>query len=866
MRRRSLMLVGCMVGLVLALGIARAEPVVQTLDNGCRVIVEEDHSRPVAALRVYVGVGSAYEGRWLGAGMTHFLEHTLQEGTPTRTSEQIARLTETLGNYANAYTTSDHTCYYITTAGDMIGQAIDLYADCVLRASLPEEEVETQRGIILREMAMGDDDPGDRSYQLMAETMFRHHPSRYRIIGYPEAFKAVTREDLVEFHRLWYVPDNIVVVVVGDVDSKAVLAQLGETFGSAPRGAVPPYELVREPEQLAPRRRVEVRDSLQRAYLYVGWRTVSVFDPDMYPLDVLAYYLSAGNAAPLKTRLRDKLQLVDSVSAYSATPVYDAGSFIFSAVLDPDKLNEAQDAMLTLLDDVRTTPPSRADLARVQRQMEVAEVFGQQSVEDRAESLGRNLMVTGDEDFATRYLAGIKAVTPAQVQRVIEKYCRPERLCVSILSPRQPRAREGRETAPERASVTTSKVLSNGLTVVVRENHTQPLVAVTTATSGGLRYESAENAGITSLMARMLVQGAAGKTHDQIASAVDRVGGSLQPYGGRSSFGIDANFMAENLPLALQLTVDALFRPTFPQAELENQKRLALAAIDSRKDDVASYAFELLLAELYQVHPYHFPTSGTHDSVAGITREDLVRFHQATARAANTVLAVCGDASADDVFAQVEALTRGLSAEPQTPQTPPVEPPIQKPREETITRPQEQAMVCYGFHGLAAGDPDLAALDVLDGAFSGAGYPGGRLHDTLRGAQLVYFADAYGIASADPGPFFIYAGCAPDKVDVVRSEIERLVREITSEEISAEELERARGMCISEQEVNLQTNPAVSQTIAIDTLYGLGSDWWQGYAGRINAVTAADVLKVARRVLNLDRCAVVVTTPGPENQ
>ncbi|MCD6361107.1 MAG: insulinase family protein, partial [Armatimonadetes bacterium] len=220
-----------------------AEPVVETLGNGCRVVVEEDHSRPVAALRVYVGVGSALEGRWLGAGMTHFLEHTIDEGTPTRSPEQINRLVESLGNSSNAYTTRDHTCYYITTAGEMIEQAIDLYADFVLHPALPEKEVETQRGIILREMAMGDDDPGRVIYDLFVQTMFLQHPHRYRIIGYPEAFKAVTRDELAEFHRLWYVPDNIVVVVVGDVDAAAVLERLRSTFGAAPRHAPPPIEM-----------------------------------------------------------------------------------------------------------------------------------------------------------------------------------------------------------------------------------------------------------------------------------------------------------------------------------------------------------------------------------------------------------------------------------------------------------------------------------------------------------------------------------------------------------------------------------------------------------------------------------------------
>lgn len=838
-----------------------AEPLVDTLDNGCRVVVEEDHSRPVAALRVYVGVGSALEGRWLGAGMTHFLEHTIDQGTPTRSARDIADLIESLGNSSNAYTTHDHTCYYITTPGAMIGQAIELYADFILHPTLPATEVETQRGIILREMAMVDDDPGRVIYDLFAETMFLQHPHRYRIIGYPDAFRAVTREELVEFHRLWYVPDNMVVVVVGDVDGRQVLEKVRATFGAAPRRAPPSVELVAEPPQLAPRRRVQVKPQLQRAYLQLGWRGVTLFDEDMYPLDVLAYYLGAGESAPLVTELRDERGLVDAVGCYSNTPAYDAGSFAIWAVLDPEKLSEVEQAILARIDQLRAAPPSPADLARVLRQMRAEEVFGQESAEDRAEALGRNLMLTGDVHFTQRYLEGISRVTPERIRAAVARYCVPERLCVAALTPRLPRpARERGRSQPAEVR-TVVRTLDNGLRVVVRENHSQPLVAVTAAIRGGLRCEPEGKAGITSLMANMLTRGTAGRSREQIAQAIDRAGGSLQPYAGRNSFGVQANFLAEDLPLALDLALDVLFRPTFPDDELANQKRLALAAIQARADSVESVALEALYQELYRVHPYRYMTEGTAETVAALTRQDLADFHAAWASAQGAVLAVCGDVVAEDVFARVAQLARRLPAQAVPPTAPPAEPPIDRPRERLVVRPQQQAIVAYGFHGLAVDDPDRPALDVLDAAFSGAGYPGGRLHETLRGQQLVYFAHAMPVYGLDPGPFVIYAGCAPDKVATVRGEIERLVREITSAPISDEELQRAQGMCISDQQVGLQTNASLALTMALDELYGLGADNWRDYAQRIRSVTAADVLAVARRVLDLNRCAVVVTTP-----
>ncbi|MCD6360249.1 MAG: insulinase family protein, partial [Armatimonadetes bacterium] len=612
----------------------------------------------------------------------------------------------------------------------------------------------------------------------------------------------------------------------------------------------------------APRRRVQIKKGLQRAYLMMGWRTVSIFDEDLYPLDVLAYYLTAGDSAPMVADLRDERGLVDTVSASSVTPWYDAGHFVISAVLDPDKLDEAEQAILAHIDQVREHPPTRSDLARVQRQMRVAEIYGQESVEDRAEALGRNLMVTGDVNFSQRYLRGIEQVTPGAIRRVIERYFRPEKLCVAALSPKRPRAATERAaTSAGGEAVTVTRTLDNGLTVVVRENHAQPLVSVATATRGGLRYEPEGQAGITALMAEMLVRGTAGRTRDQIAAAVDRAGGSLTPYSGRNSFGVTADFMAEDLPLALRLTTDVLLHPTFPEEELQAQKRLTLAAIKSRRDSVESVAFEALLGGLFTVHPYRYLPAGTAETVKAITRQDLVDFHSRYATVNGSVLVVCGDVKADDVFAQVERLTRAAPAHPQQSPDVPAEPPIEQRREQIIHRPQEQAIVAYGFRGLTVTDPDRAALDVMDAAFSGIRFPGGRLHDTLRGRQLVYFAHAVPILGLDPGAFVIYAGTQPEKVDVVRGEIERLVREMTSAPISGDELARARSMCISAELVGLQTNSALAQTMALDTFYGLGPDNWENYSRRIEAVTADDVLAMARRIFDLDHCAVVVTLP-----
>jgi zinc protease len=234
MPRLSLRLSVVAVLAVLLATVAQAAPQVVTLDNGLRLIVEEDHSAPVAAVYFFVGTGSNYEGQWLGAGLSHLLEHALDEGTATRTREQVQETQARLGNNSNAWTNTDTTAYYIVTSGQQVLAAVDHVADYVFHAALPEEQIKTQQGIILREMARGDDDPERTIYELFDATMFREHPQRHPIIGYPAQFKQLTRDEVLAYYRRAYVPDNIVVSVVGDFSAAEVVGHLRELLGKEP--------------------------------------------------------------------------------------------------------------------------------------------------------------------------------------------------------------------------------------------------------------------------------------------------------------------------------------------------------------------------------------------------------------------------------------------------------------------------------------------------------------------------------------------------------------------------------------------------------------------------------------------------------
>jgi zinc protease len=842
--------------------VAGINPVQATLDNGLTVVVTESHAAPVVAVRFYVKTGSIYEDRLLGYGLSHYLEHTLSKGTPTRDQEEIDSTIEAIGNASNAYTSRDHCCYYITTASQYWQTALDVVGDYVFNATFPEEEVDIQKGVILREIAMTEDDPSNRIYWDFSQTMFHVHPARYPIIGFADRFRELTRDDIVAYHRAWYVPDNTILSIAGDVDAREAVAECRELFESVPRRPPPAIVLPEEPPQTAPRRRVDVDERLQRAYLYLGYRTIDLLHPDLYPLDVLAYILGHGASSRLVRVVREETQLVDGISCYSHTPTYDAGVFGVSATLDPEKLAEAEEATVAELERCREELVKNHELERAKTQKAAELIRARETAEDLAEVVGMDLLATGDPLFSDHYVEGIRQVTKEDVRRVARAYVQPEKLTVAVLTPKRPRERgEGTERAATSPDITKT-VLPNGLTVLVQHSSTVPTVSIATAAKGGLRFEAEEINGITQLMANMLTRGTKTRSREQLAREVEDMGAGLSPYSGRNSFGLQASALREDLDQILELVADVLMNASFPEDEFQAQQHFTLAAIKQQEDDVHTLARKLFLETFYTVHPYRFLAIGTEKSVDSLNEAQIAEYYDSYCRPNRTVLSLFGDVEPESAVAAVEKALGNWKPREVEDATPPREPALEEVRTARRERDQEQSIVCVGFPGTTVDDERNYTIEVLDAVMSGMSLPGGRLHDALRREQLVYFVHAWSEPGIDPGAFVIMAGTEPAKTDTVIDIVKGIVNDMKASPVSDEELRRGKQMCVAEHDIALQSAASRAQTAALDELYGLGYDYYKQYAPEVEKVTAADVQRVAQELLDLDRCVITVLAPA----
>ncbi len=837
-------------------------PLKKTLPNGLTVLVQENHAAPVASVRIYVKTGSIYEGEHLGAGISHLFEHTLFEGTKTRDKKAINDEIQAIGGQSNAYTSYDVTCYHITTAAPFWGRALDVLADMTQNATFPEAEVKTQQGVIHNEMNLGDDDPDRELSELFYKTAFRVHPVRFPIIGYPESFDRITRDDIVSYYKSHYTPENSVLSIAGDVKAPTVFAAVEKAFGGWERRTANTPALPNEPMQSSPRRAVIEKD-VQLGYLQMGWHTIPLQHPDLYALDTLAEILGGSQSSRLVRAIRENQNLVSSIGAFSSTPNYDAGMFAIRATMPAANLRKAEPAILAEVERVKREGVTPDELARAKKSVKAAFIFGSQGVENQAEQVAYDELGTGDPTYSRRYVAKISAVTAEQVQAAAQKYLLKDGLTTAIV---QPRSKVAKLEAPtQSATVTPAKLvqLPNGVRLIVRQNKTAPTVSIVAMGLGGVRLEDAQQAGVANLAAEMLTRGTQNRNAEQIAQVVDDLGGSLDGFSGYNSWGIQSQWLAADWRKGMALVTESMLTPTFPTDELQKAKTQVLSAIAEQDDDPMSSASLLLRKTFYGRHPYGRSALGSKATVEKIASSDLETFWKAVLQPQNTVIAVYGDIdpeavekAANFLWGRFEAQAPMLAAPGKV--SPPPSFSVGQKDKPGLT----QAVLWFGFAGIDVKNEDRYAIDVLDAAMSGADLPGGRLHARLRDNQLVYVVHAFDQPGLEQGMFVIYAATTKANRDKVKGIILEEVANVRAADISAEELERAKSMAIAANAIDLQTNSAQARAAASDELYGLGFRNGEQYAAKINAITLADVRRVAQKYLKNDNAALAIVEPA----
>ena len=846
---------------------SKARDLFVVLENGLTVLIRESRASDVVSCRVLVRTGSALEGEDIGAGLSHYLEHVVCGGTTASfTEEQIEERLRSIGGAANAYTSYDETVYFIDTTTAHYPEALRLLLSYVTECRFHEGEYAREKNVILQEFQLGENDPGRQLWLSFAETAYRRHPVRYPVIGQRARFLKIDREKLMSYYAERYVPQNMVLVVAGNVEKQEVLRSVIDLVGAVPQGANPYTLLPEEPRQLSSRK---VEKSLPMARLtkaLLGFRTIRLTDPDLYALDLLAVIMGDGRTSRLYRKLRDEQALVLSIDASSWTPYFAEGQFLVSMSLSHENLDAAVNEVMKEIARAKEDRVDEVALDRAKAKVVADHIFASESVQTQAARLASDWVATGDPYFSEKYVAGIKGVTQEDVRRVAQKYLVEDAMTLSVVKPPStPRKDNAGESTRRVQGTINREILPNGLTLLVKEMNHVPIVSFKFMVRGGLRFEPEDKPGLSRFMAGLLTKGTKRRDKHDIARAIEDVGGSIHSSSGHNTVSVSVSILKEDFNVGLDILSDVVGHSRFPDEEIEKQRRDTLLAIKRLDERWTTELARLFKRHYYREHPYRHDLLGSTEAVSTFTREDIIAFYQTVMMPNNGVLAVFGDVTAEEVIRQVNKAFEDF--EPGV-----VEPPIIEPETDNIEEDERfvvvnektSAGILMGYNGLPLNHPDRPVVDVMDAVVSGIVYPGGWLHEALRGGDksLVYYIHAYPAFGLDGAYFGIMTQTTTDNFEEVVDIINGQMKRLQEKSVDAETLRQAKDICIAMHEMGLETIAAQASSVAANEILGLGYDYDERYPGLIENVSADDVRRVARTLFA--HHLLVATTPKAE--
>ncbi|MEJ5300062.1 MAG: pitrilysin family protein [Thermodesulforhabdaceae bacterium] len=837
------------------------------LKNGLTVLIRSDDSTPVVSTYILVKAGSIYEPTL--SGLSHYLEHVVSGGSTKFLKESdIRRKIEQMGGAANAFTSHNRTVYYINTTREHYREAIELLLSFVHDCAFDPTEVEREKGVIMEEARMQENDPGKQLWNLFFETAYQKHPVRYPVIGRMDVFARQTREDLIRYYENRYIPANIVVCVVGPVRPEDVISLIAEK--TSDWDYTPPEETVlpEEPLPVAKKQAEKELPFVDQERIMVGFPSVNLSHPDVYALDVLATIAGEGNSSLLVKELKEEKRLVSSISAFNWTPSYVRGQWIVSLTPVPGKRAEAMEALEQALHAIADQGVSTEDLEMAKRKTISQHIFERTTSSGQALSLLSGFNETGDPYFDEAYVEKIKAVTVEEVQQVAKRYLRWDLATIAAVKPpsgstSNNNIRKSTGASPQNSNEPLIKTLSNGLRVILKPDHKLPIVAIELHGLGGQLLDPSDKSGLSHITASLLTAGTENYSRSDIFRIIESNGGKVSAGAGRNSYSVSMKVLADNLPQAIDILSEMVSKATFPESELEKKRQETLLAIDRAKENWQQELSIIFHEHFFKEHPYRFYHLGSRESVSKLTKADVVECYHRMVVPARSVLAIFGDFDKEEVLKLLEEKVGSWKRKaPPFPYPPKTEFSPQTKDSSIVVKTSKTALgIMVGTSGIEMNDPRRAILDVIDANISGIGYPSGRLQEALRGGNqdLVYVVHAIPFYGIKGGYFTVIAQTALEHRERVKAIIFQELQKTATNLMTPQDIATAKNIILTMEALSLEDISDQARDAALNEALGLGWNFRKKLHEKLEQVTPEDVMKLAKDLF--EKTLTVETIP-----
>ena len=852
----------------------------QTLGNGLDVIVKRQSRLPIVAVNLWYHVGSKNEER-NQRGYAHLFEHLMFEGSEHYPGDFFKHL-QPLGASINGSTSSDRTNYFVDVPSAHVELVLAMESDRManLVSALDDEKLKIQKGVVKNEYRQNyANRPYGMAWRLLAEALYPpQHPYSWLTIGVMEDLDTASREDVAAFFQRYYTPANSSLEIVGDLPVDEMTAMADRYFGSIPGGAktarpwTPPTGL---PESV----QLTLQDRVELDRYYVVWHTVPQFHEDDAPLSLLGDVLARGRSSRLYKKLVIERQWAQDVSAYQSGREL-AGTFGMTATLRPGRsIADVRGLFLDEVAEIAANGVSDEELERVVTMKSAGFLFALEHIGGFggvADRLNAYNVYRGDPSLITTDLDRYRAVTPEAIRAAAAEYLvgkpsvglsvvgRKTTVDVKGLDRKTPPS--SKAPAPFRAPRPEVHALSNGLPVWVLPLHDLPTVSLTVATTGGGTLQPSARPGLAQLAVAMMDEGTRTRSAAEIALAAEAMGASLSTSCGWDGAFVSLRCLKAVLDKGLDLAVDVLREPTFPEPEWDRLKGQTLAALKAERDGADSRCYRAMLKALYgEGHPYRHPLDGVESVVAELSREEAVDFHRRVVGPGRAAVIVAGDVTADSILPMLEARLGDWTGAPlDRPEIP--EPSRgDHPRIILLDRPgAPQAVARVGHVGIARSDADFDRLmllnQVLGGQFTS------RLNEKLREER----GYTYGVRSSfdarrGKGPFSIASSLQSDRLSEALEDVYHEVQALVGGRPPTQaEVDDARRALVEGQTRQFETPSALVSRYAGVFIQGLPIDHYATFPERIAAVSLDDVTAAMHRQIQPSALVAVVVADAAQ--
>jgi zinc protease len=846
------------------------------LDNGLTLIVHEDHSVPIVSVNTWYHVGSRNEKRGR-TGFAHLFEHFFFNGSENYPFGFREAMDDLGANNRNGTTSTDRTNFFEDVPVSALERTLYLEADRMgfLAGNLSKEMLERERGVVQNEKRQGENEPYGRALESAWEVLYPYeHPYSWSTIGSMEDLNAATLEDVKEWYRTYYGPNNAVLVLAGDITPQRALELVKKYYGGIPPG--PP---LRRAEEWIPRLDRNVRDTIEdrvpqsriyRIYHVPGWAHA-----DTQALQLLAGVLSGSKSARLDKRLVVEKELATNVTAVLLEREI-AGSFALVATVrpgvDPAVVEKEMDAIVrdVITGGVTAEEVERSknrDIAEFIRGMEVLGGFG-----GRSDILAESMTFGGRPDAYLDRLERLANTTPAEVQAVARKWLEATHYTglvhpAAALKPGQTTV--DRKKLPDLGEAPAVKfpevqqtTLANGLRVILLERHTAPLVNVALGVDAGYASDPAGKAGTASLAMAMLDEGTKTRNAFQIVDQLDALGSLLTTASSLDQSFVRLRALPAKLRPSLEIMADVVLNPSFPDDMFAVNRKQRLAQIAQERAQPVASALRVAGKLLYgEGHAYGnpFTGSGYEPVVSAMTPADLAAWHRSWFHPNNSVLVVSGDVTMQQVLPEIERVF-GSWKRGEAP----------KKRIEAVARtagrkvylidkPDAPQSVIVAMHvSEPGGQPDDIAIETAIRNFGGMATS--RLNRNLRlDKHWSYGTQGQLVSARGQRPFAVIAPVQTDKTKEAMLEVVKELRGVAGERpVTGEEYTNIMRGTVSRLPARFETLTSLENAAMQMVNFGLPADYWSKYAERVRSLSEADLAAASKRYIRPDEVVWVV--------